>query len=130
MGGKWTTFRKMGEDVINLACEQASLVKRPSQPQTLLYLSPSSAQGDSSLPLHPDLPITAADVDAAVQDEMAVQVQDVLARRTRCLFLNARATVEVAPQVAQQMARLTGATAEWIDQQLEDVRRLATKYQI
>ena len=130
VGGKWTTFRKMGEDVINLACEQASLVKRPSQPQTLLYLSPSSAQGDSSLPLHPDLPITAADVDAAVQDEMAVQVQDVLARRTRCLFLNARATVEVAPQVAQQMARLTGATAEWIDQQLEDVRRLATKYQI
>ena len=41
--------------------------------------------------LHPELPYIAAEVVWAARMEMARSVEDVLARRTRALFLNARA---------------------------------------
>jgi glycerol-3-phosphate dehydrogenase len=55
--------------------------------------------------LHPALPYTEAEVVWAVREEMAETVEDVLARRTRALFLNARAAMECAPRVASVMAR-------------------------
>ena len=55
-------------------------------------------------PLHPALPYTGAEVVWAARHEMARTVEDVLARRTRALFLNARAAIEMAPRVAALMA--------------------------
>jgi glycerol-3-phosphate dehydrogenase len=46
--------------------------------------------------LHPDLPYVAAEVVWAVREEMARTVEDVLARRTRALFLNAHAAADGA----------------------------------
>jgi len=40
-----------------------------------------------------------------VRDEMAWTLEDVLARRTRALFLNARAAIEMAPRAADFLAR-------------------------
>ena len=54
--------------------------------------------------LHPDLPYTGAEVVWAARHEMARTIEDVLARRTRALFLNARAAEAMAPAVARLMA--------------------------
>ena len=60
-------------------------------------------------PLHPALPYTGAEVVWAVRNEMARTVEDVLARRTRALFLNARAAEAMAPAAA----RLMGEELDW-----------------
>ena len=54
--------------------------------------------------LHPALPYVGAEVVWAARHEMARTVEDVLARRTRALFLNARAAAAMAPAVAGLMA--------------------------
>ena len=63
--------------------------------------------------LHPDLPYIAAEVVWAVRREMARTVEDVLARRTRALFLNAGAALRMAPAVAELMARELGRDEGW-----------------
>ena len=60
-------------------------------------------------PLHAQLPYTGAEVVWAARHEMARTVEDVLARRTRALFLNARAAEAMAPEVA----RLMGGELGW-----------------
>ncbi|MGC8642754.1 MAG: glycerol-3-phosphate dehydrogenase/oxidase, partial [Isosphaeraceae bacterium] len=59
---------------------------------------------DWALPLHPSLPYTPADVVWGARHEAARTVEDVLCRRTRTLFLDARAAMEIAPRVAELLA--------------------------
>jgi glycerol-3-phosphate dehydrogenase len=59
---------------------------------------------------------------------MARTVDDMLSRRTRALFLNARAAIEMAPAVAALMAQELGAGQDWIDRQLREFNDLAAKY--
>ena len=61
---------------------------------------------------------------------MAQTVEDVLARRTRALFLNAKAAIEIAPIVAKIMAGEMGTDQKWIDGQLAGFRELAKNYKI
>ena len=53
-----------------------------------------------SEPLHASLPYLKAEVVWAARNEMARTVEDILASRTRALFLNARAALAMAPAVA------------------------------
>ena len=89
-------------------------------------------QSDAALgvQLHPDLPIRAAQVVWAARDEMARTVEDVLARRTRALFLNARAAVMMAPRVAQLMAQELRRDGAWEQRQLEAFGELAQGYMV
>ena len=129
-GGKWTTYRRMGQDTINRASDVASLPKRPSRTLDLkihgwtvgsagaasdwehvygsdvpeLHALSSRDAGLDAL-LHPRLPFRAREVVWAVRNEMARTVEDILARRTRALFLDARAAMEAAPAVADLLAR-------------------------
>jgi glycerol-3-phosphate dehydrogenase len=63
-----------------------------------------------------------------VREEMARTLDDVLSRRTRALFLNARAAMEMAPAVARLMAEELGAGQDWIEQQLHQFNDEAGKY--
>jgi len=81
-----------------------------------------------ALPPHPALPIIGAQVVWAVRSEMARTLDDVLARRTRALFLNARAAVAMAPAVAQLMARELGLDETWQQRQLKEFNRIADGY--
>jgi glycerol-3-phosphate dehydrogenase len=81
-------------------------------------------------PLHAKLPYCPAEILWAVRFEMARTVEDVLARRTRALFLNARAAVECAPQVAVLMARELGKPEGWQNTQIEGFRQLAANYMV
>jgi glycerol-3-phosphate dehydrogenase len=126
-GGKWTTYRNMAEHTVDQAADFARLAERPCVTRTLnvhgfhssadrfgaLSVYGSDALGIQDLmratpslavPLHAQLPYTGAEVVWATRHEMARTVEDVLARRTRALFLNARAAEAMAPEVARLMA--------------------------
>ena len=139
-GGKWTTYRRMGQDTIDRAAEAASLPKRPSRTLDLklhgwmaesgggesewqrVYgsdlpaLDALSSEGPAGNPdalLHPRLPFRRREVVWAARHEMARTVEDVLARRTRALFLDARAAIEAAPAVANLLARELNRSETW-----------------
>jgi glycerol-3-phosphate dehydrogenase len=59
---------------------------------------------------------------------MARTVEDVLARRTRALFLNARAAVSMAPEAARLLARELGRDQAWQEQQVNAFRAVAAGY--
>ncbi len=125
-GGKWTTYRHMAEDCVNQAAILARLPERPCVTANLKIFNPGELP-ESEL-LHPALPYTAAAVLRAVRDEMARTVEDVLARRTRALFLNARAAMEMAERVAELMAPELGCDAAWARKQVESFREVAASY--
>jgi glycerol-3-phosphate dehydrogenase len=62
--------------------------------------------------------------------EMARTVEDVLARRTRALFLNAKAACEAAPAVAAIMASELGRDEVWQLHQVRALQELARDYQL
>lgn len=151
VGGKWTTYRKMGEDTVNRALKVAGLEPRPSTTAELrLHGAPAepvvSAEGTPSamlasygtdaaalralaeadpalaVPLHPRLPYLMAEVVWGVRHEMARTLEDMMARRTRSLILDARASWEAAPKVAALMARELGQKEDWVQAQLVQYR--------
>ena len=78
--------------------------------------------------MHPGLPYRLSHAAWAARSELAVRLEDVLARRTRALFLNARAAVAAAPAVAEVMARELGHGDDWVDAQVRAFRKLAERY--
>ena len=124
-GGKWTTYRRMAEDAVNKAATVGRLKSAKCVTATLRIGSIDTDSGDL---LHPDLPYTTADVKSAVRDEMARSVEDVLARRTRALFLNARAAIEVAPTIAAIMAVELGKDQEWCAAEIERFIQMARRF--
>jgi glycerol-3-phosphate dehydrogenase len=83
---------------------------------------------ESGEKLHEQLPYRMAEIVWTVRHEMAESVEDVLARRTRALFLNARAALEIAPRVARIMARETGRDEDWIGEQVHAFQQTAQNY--
>jgi glycerol-3-phosphate dehydrogenase len=151
-GGKWTTYRRMGQDTINHATEVAGLAKTASRTLDLklhgwtdnaggmaeaervygtdLPLLQSLSESDAGLEglLHPRLPYRLREVVWAARHEMARTVEDVLARRTRALFLDARAAIEAAPMVANLLAKELERSDVWRDQDLQRFLDLANGY--
>jgi glycerol-3-phosphate dehydrogenase len=78
--------------------------------------------------LHPALPYIAAEIVWSVRNEMSRTLDDALARRTRALLLNARATIEITPTVANLMAAELGRDAEWAETQIQSFTTLAKQY--
>lgn len=152
IGGKWTTYRKMAEDVVDRAASPVGLPAAPSRTAELRLHGWSStleaanewervygadlpelrklASEDTELRelLHPRLPFRKAEVVWAVRFEMARTIEDVLARRTRALFLDARAALECAPAVAALMKLELKRDSRWEDEQLAAFSNVAEQY--
>jgi len=132
IGGKWTTFRKMGLDVLSLAVELGGLdplnyhVPKLRWNQSLAGLD----NQDELQPLDPRLPISKADIRRAVDSEMAERLEDVLSRRTRCLLLNATASLDIAGKAVELMRQENGRGPEWAKMQLAEFTLLAERYQL
>jgi glycerol-3-phosphate dehydrogenase len=132
-GGKWTTYRRMGEDVVDASEKMAGIDKKPSRTENLAIHDSeaaaidalASSDADLGRPLHPRLPYRGADVAWAARHEMARTVEDALSRRTRSLLLDARASIEAAPAVARILARELGRDAAWEARQIDLYRVLA-----
>jgi glycerol-3-phosphate dehydrogenase len=132
VGGKWTTFRLMGEQLTNLAEQVAELPPRPSSTRDLQLCNALGAHAAFAFDDEAwENPSTVESmVRHAVQNEMARTVEDVLARRTRTLFLNARRALQLAPLVAQLLASELGRDQAWCEAQNRIFERLARRYLI
>lgn len=151
IGGKWTTYRQMGEDAINCLAEVHGFSIKQSETANLRIHGYSENVGLSKSryfygsdnaeieklidetpalaeTLSEDLDIIRAQVVFAVRYEMALTVEDVLARRTRALLLDARQSIDMAPEVARIMAAETGKDELWQKQQVEEYVKLAKMY--
>ncbi len=142
-GGKWTTYRRMGQDVIDRAAEVAGVPPQPSRSEDLrlhgwahdldVYGSDRAAiatMPDAAVLLHPDLPYSEAEVRWAARHEQARTLEDVLARRTRALLLDAAVAVAIAPRVAAIMAEELGRDAAWQAAQVAAFAKLAETYRV
>lgn len=149
LGGKWTTFRKMGEDMVdriekelhwphkktgtrNLAIHGAVANVNQNDP---FYFYGSDKEnvkammnGHSNEWLSTSLQIHEAQVLWAVQHEMARTVEDVLSRRTRALLLDARESIRMAQPVAAIMAKALHKDERWIKEQVDSYMKLADGY--
>ena len=125
-GGKWTTYRQMAEDAVDQAALLAGLETRPSVTSSLSISPPIPAENAELL--HPDLPYTVGDVICGVRVEMARTVEDILARRTRALFLNAQAAIDISPKIAEIMATELGKDDLWISDQIGEFKKVAGNY--
>lgn len=131
-GGKWTTYRSMAEDVLERCMEAGLLAEHAAGVTTNLRL----IGGESVIPDSPTLGaapgwqaygtereqvarLAGADVwladglceamvRFAIRHEWARTVEDVLARRSRLLFLDAALAARLAPRVAQVLAEELG----------------------
>jgi len=120
-GGKWTTYRGMAEDVVDIAVEKNNLQGRKSSTTDLRL------HGHDQ-PCIPADSITEQDIGKAVTDEMCVTPEDYLSRRTRHLLLDARSAIAAAPFVAKIMAAKMNKDDLWIKQQTDDFINLAKNY--
>jgi glycerol-3-phosphate dehydrogenase len=136
-GGKWTTYRAMAQECIDVAARVGSLAQRPCVTGDLRI---AGADDEASIrqfvERHPStgerldqaLPVTPAHVRWAARHEAARTVDDVLARRTRALHLNARAAMRMAEQVAQLLAEELHRDEAWQREQVQEFRALARRY--
>ena len=147
-GGKWTTYRAMAQDVLDRCAVAGLLTGQPGPCRTAEFPlvgaagfvgTGNSLAGEQGLqaygaeaPAVQALPgadnllgsgLTEAMVRFAVRHEYARTVEDVLARRSRMLFLDARAAAALAPQVAALMEEETGHAVE-----TDRFLQLATSY--
>jgi glycerol-3-phosphate dehydrogenase len=150
-GGKWTTYRRMAQDTVNLALKARKLPSRPCQTKNLRihgYMKNSVGnawlniygsdkveilrlQKENPLyekKLHDAFDFTVGEVVWAVREEMARTVDDVLARRVRALYLDARASIEMAPAVAAIMAEELKKDKNWENQQTHKYTEMAKAY--
>lgn len=125
-GGKWTTYRSMAEDAVTQAMNLGGFDNVACRTDGIKIGTPR--YNANSRLLHPVFPYTEADVIRAVRDEMAQTVEDVLARRTRVLFLDARAAIEIAPEVARILAAELGWGEARAQEEIEKFENLARRY--
>ncbi|MCD8071941.1 MAG: glycerol-3-phosphate dehydrogenase/oxidase [Alistipes sp.] len=152
-GGKWTTYRRMAQDTVDKAISVGLLPRKACSTKSLrihgykpdpdlsdhMYVYGSDADAvreliasspEYSRPIHPSYPHKLGEAAWAVREEMALTVEDVLARRVRLLFLDARAAIEAAPAVAALIARERGMDQKWEALQVEQFTALARNYLI
>ena len=139
-GGKWTTYRRMGEQIVDTAIPIGGLPPRPCRTRELqLHGHPGAGCEDvfgtdraqvDNLPgagkqIHPALTLTEAEVRHAIRHEQARSVEDLLARRHRALFIDARSARDAAPAVAALLADELGFDEGQTREQTEAFQRLA-----
>jgi glycerol-3-phosphate dehydrogenase len=149
LGGKWTTYRKMGEDIVNRIEKELNWPHKKTVTTDLhiygyangvnwsdpLYFYGSDTSkireqmnGTANEWISEGLKIHEMQVKWAVEHEMARTVEDVLSRRTRALLLDAQESIRIAPVVAQIMATALKKDRFWVREQVEEYTKLANQY--
>jgi glycerol-3-phosphate dehydrogenase len=150
IGGKWTTYRRMAEETVDRAIREGFLKKSKCVTRDLKLTSLPAISGserfriygdnaadilritemdpESGNRLDPRLPYTRAEIMWICRNEMPLFLEDILARRTRSLFLNARASEDIAPLVAEIMAKEFGYDKKWEKGQVDVYKELVKNY--
>ncbi|MCA5005267.1 glycerol-3-phosphate dehydrogenase/oxidase [Sphingobacterium bovistauri] len=149
-GGKWTTYRKMAEETVNMAISVAALPYKECTTTTLQIHGYSTEKRDGHWQvygsdteeikkliietpslgnkLHERFDFIEAEVVWASRNEMIYNIEDFLARRIRFLLLDAKSSLEAAPRVAALMAQELQKDQNWIDEQLASYNALVKNY--
>lgn len=149
-GGKWTSYRRMAEETIDRGITKGLIEKRKCVTRKFsLYTGSTPPQNErlkiygdraheieqiiderpgTGSRLHQELPYTRAEIIWICRKEMPINLDDILSRRTRALIINARASLDITPQVAEIMARELGFDLKWQAKQLKEYKQLVTSY--
>ncbi|MDQ1138751.1 glycerol-3-phosphate dehydrogenase/oxidase [Pedobacter agri] len=149
-GGKWTTYRRMAEETVDLAIMHANLSANPCITKTLKIHGSTETKGNHHLDiygtdranieklgqqepelnekLHPAFPHIKAEVVWSARNEMAETIEDILSRRLRILFIDAYAAREMAPVVASLLAKELKQQISWENDQINNFNNLANGY--
>ncbi len=126
LGGKWTTFRKMGEDAVDKIIKSGKLAKTKSTSETMqIYNGKPSTEGAH---VHPKLPYTWSEMEKYVKEELVETVEDLLCRRTRCILLHKQGTLDILDQAIELLARIKDCDEDWKEQQRLDFMEMAENY--
>jgi glycerol-3-phosphate dehydrogenase len=150
VGGKWTSYRRMAEETIDRGIKAGMLPLAKCRTKNFPFYHNATLLNDDRLKiygdraweiekiiaddpssgrqLHPGLPYTKAEIMWICRNEMPVKLEDVLARRTRSLFLDARASLEIAHRVAETMAAELGRDEKWIEEQEAEYKQITVNY--
>ncbi len=150
LGGKWTIYRRMAQDTIDKAIKIGKLDKREpvtenlhlyghgyNNPEDRLSIYGHHAEDikksilenpRSGIQIHPAFPYNRAEIRWICKNEMPVNLEDILSRRTRAMIIDAKASIEIAPEVANIMADELGHNTEWGKNQIEAYKELAKTY--
>ncbi|MBR1541112.1 MAG: glycerol-3-phosphate dehydrogenase/oxidase [Bacteroidaceae bacterium] len=150
-GGKWTSYRLMAEDTIDKAIAMHLVEARKCVTKHLkihgwrpnpdltnhcyVYGSDEpalheleSTDAEFQKKISPKYDYTVGEVVWAVRHEMAHTIDDVLARRVRLLYIDAREALRVAPEVAQVIARERNLPQSWVDSQVLEFDSIARNF--
>jgi len=150
-GGKWTTYRKMAEDTIDKAAMIANLPHVKSNTEHLnihghkpninpndflgvygtdadLILNLVAKRPELNEKIHPEHQIIKAQVVWAIKNEDAKTIEDFLARRTRLLFLDAKASLECTSIVAEIFKQELNLSEEWKQEEILRFTKHANQY--
>ncbi len=147
MGGKWTTYRNMAEQTLDVNAKFNKLKSLKCLTQNYAFCATEnsgSKYGDDityfkqiikkdtrlAKRFHPKVALCPADIKLAIDREFALTLEDVLARRSRILFLDAALALKIAPQVVKVMAGFLSKDADWQQNELNRFKGLAKKYMI
>jgi len=150
VGGKWTSYRRMAEETLNRAIKAGLVSPAKCRTKNFAFYHNATILNDDRLKiygdraweiekmiamdpaaakqLHTGLPYTYAEIKWICKNEMPVKIEDVLARRTRALLLDVRASIEIAPEVAATMAAEMGHDSKWIESEVAGYKALAERY--
>lgn len=150
VGGKWTSYRRMAEETVDRAIKAGILEKRkcitkefrlfshdPELHTERLQIYGNKAveiekmiceQPELGEQLNPLLPYTRAEIIWICRNEMPRTIEDMLARRTRSMFLDVKTSVAIAPAVAEIMAEEFRYDTTWKEQQIEEYNKLILNY--
>ena len=149
LGGKWTTYRKIAEDALNTAISINKLKKKKCKTErtklfgfkrNVSWSDPMHVYGsmkkkveslggiNDNKSLSKKFYISNNIIEWSIIHEMALTVEDILARRTRCVFLDSKESKRISPVVAQKMADVLGEDDKWIDAELKKFNKLIKNY--
>jgi glycerol-3-phosphate dehydrogenase len=126
-GGKWTTYRKMAEDVVDIAIKQSGLSQSSCATNELKLYGYDKPVGPVEITSLNNDELKAL-IQKSVQEEMCMTIEDFLSRRTRQLLLNANEAIKAAPLVAKLMAEEMKKDEFWIKEQINIFNEVAKNY--
>jgi len=150
VGGKWTSYRRMAEETIDRGIKAGCIERKKCVTRNFSFFSNSTKFKSERLKIYgnagseiekmigekpelgnlldPRLPYTPAEIIWICRNEMPVKLEDMMARRTRSLFLDARASASIARKVAELMAEELKTGSQWIEDQINEYNQLLSNY--
>ncbi|MDF1695394.1 MAG: glycerol-3-phosphate dehydrogenase/oxidase [Saprospiraceae bacterium] len=126
LGGKWTTFRKMGEDTIDAIIDAGKLSKSKSHSEYMDIYNGSTIENGT--PIHEALPYSWEELKHYIQNEWVEHAEDLLCRRSRCILLHKEATLEILDQAIELIATHHGYDTAWQANERERFLEVADAY--